>query len=313
MTAATTTTATTIGVPPQAVQTTQTTQTTQTAGQEDASAMARKRRREILVSQRQPTITTSTITSTTATTTTSTATPVVVMIPDVTISAVAISDTDEPDPKRTKKPQMKYDPEVPMTKEEAAVWRREQRRKRNRESAAASRQRQRDRISELEDEVDDWKGQYDVLMQRLASMEEQTTTANKVTIDLIDSLPSLICSPSSFSSTTNTSTIQTTITLPSTAGQEQDSATVVSDSESSEEDHKMISRPAVKITGPPIDSMLLPVSLCPDPCLSGGGAMEKNLVVETTTAPEKEPVLPSLLKDEETEFDAFLLDAVQWL
>ena len=48
---------------------------------------------------------------------------------------------------------MKYDPDVPMTKEEATVWRREQRRKRNRESAAASRQRQRDRIQELEEEV----------------------------------------------------------------------------------------------------------------------------------------------------------------
>lgn len=56
-----------------------------------------------------------------------------------------------------KKPQMRYDPSVPMTKEEAAVWRREQRRKRNRDSAAASRQRQRNRILELEGEVAEWK------------------------------------------------------------------------------------------------------------------------------------------------------------
>ena len=36
----------------------------------------------------------------------------------------------------------------------------------------------------------------------------------------------------------------------------------------------------------------------------------------TTLTPEqldKEPILPFLLKDEETELDAFLLDAVDWL
>jgi hypothetical protein len=67
-----------------------------------------------------------------------------------------------------------------------------------------------------------------------------------------------------------------------------------------------ITIPAVKITGPPIDSMMLPVSLCPDPCLSVLKEEEKKI------ENEKEE-LPCLLKDEETEFDAFLLDAVQWL
>ena len=37
-------------------------------------------------------------------------------------------------PNSKKKPQMRYDPSEPMTKEAAAVWRREQRRKRNRDS-----------------------------------------------------------------------------------------------------------------------------------------------------------------------------------
>lgn len=74
--------------------------------------------------------------------------------------------------KKGKKPQMKYDPEVPMTKEDAAVWRREQRRKRNRESAAASRQRQRDRISELEVEVDGWKDKFDSIMNKIKDLEE---------------------------------------------------------------------------------------------------------------------------------------------
>lgn len=72
-----------------------------------------------------------------------------------------------------KKPQMRYDPSVPMTKEDAAVWRREQRRKRNRDSAAASRQRQRNRISELEDEVAEWKIKFDEAMARLAKQESK--------------------------------------------------------------------------------------------------------------------------------------------
>ena len=74
--------------------------------------------------------------------------------------------------KHGKKPQMRYDPDVPMSKEETALWRREQRRKRNRESAAASRQRQRDRILELEDEVDEWKDKFNDAMERLQHLEQ---------------------------------------------------------------------------------------------------------------------------------------------
>ena len=66
---------------------------------------------------------------------------------------------------------MRYEPDVPMTKEEATAWRREQRRKRNRESAAASRQRQRDRIAELEVEVDEWKVKYQAALERLKNLE----------------------------------------------------------------------------------------------------------------------------------------------
>merc|ERR1712176_1394192 len=57
------------------------------------------------------------------------------------------------------------------TKEEAAVWRREQRRKRNRQGAAASRQRQRDRITELEGELEGWKTKYAELMAKISSLE----------------------------------------------------------------------------------------------------------------------------------------------
>lgn len=72
---------------------------------------------------------------------------------------------------KKKKPQNKYEPDVPMTKEEAAAWRREQRRKRNRESAAASRQRQRDRITELETELGEWKAKFSAVMGRLNAAE----------------------------------------------------------------------------------------------------------------------------------------------
>jgi hypothetical protein len=68
---------------------------------------------------------------------------------------------------------MKYDPEVPLSKEETSAWRREQRRKRNRESAAACRKRQRDRISELESEVSDWKAKFDEAIRKLGQIEGQ--------------------------------------------------------------------------------------------------------------------------------------------
>lgn len=70
-----------------------------------------------------------------------------------------------------KKTQVRYDPEVPMTKEQLAAWRKEARRVRNRESAAASRQRIRDRITELEGEVGQWKQKYSMAMERLQQLE----------------------------------------------------------------------------------------------------------------------------------------------
>lgn len=71
----------------------------------------------------------------------------------------------------SKKTQIRYDPDVPMGKEQLAAWRREARRVRNRESAAASRQRIRDRIAELEGEVDEWKGKYIDALARLEALE----------------------------------------------------------------------------------------------------------------------------------------------
>lgn len=71
----------------------------------------------------------------------------------------------------TKKTQVRYDPDVPMDKEQLAAWRKEARRVRNRESAAASRQRIRDRITELEGEVGQWKQKYAMAMERLEQLE----------------------------------------------------------------------------------------------------------------------------------------------
>eukprot|EP00558_Chaetoceros_sp_UNC1202_P012270 CAMPEP_0197238806 /NCGR_PEP_ID=MMETSP1429-20130617/5313_1 /TAXON_ID=49237 /ORGANISM="Chaetoceros sp., Strain UNC1202" /LENGTH=257 /DNA_ID=CAMNT_0042698065 /DNA_START=40 /DNA_END=813 /DNA_ORIENTATION=+ len=149
--------------------------------------VARKRRRQILQSQRLKTAETTTSISTI----TSPVPPAVAeseSIPDpepplkkiCTAEPPSVDSEDEQRTrtmsdasadKKTKRPQMRYEPDIPMTKDEAAVWRREQRRKRNRESAAASRQRQRDRISELEEEVDEWKDRFQAAMDRLSKLE----------------------------------------------------------------------------------------------------------------------------------------------
>lgn len=101
------------------------------------------------------------------------------------------------------KPQMKYDPDVPMTKEEATAWRRDQRRKRNRESAAASRQRQRDRIDELEAELSDWKTQFEAVQAKIRALEDDTPMEANLDPDRIGtpepviSRVSLLASPTS--------------------------------------------------------------------------------------------------------------------
>lgn len=76
------------------------------------------------------------------------------------------------DDSKSKKTQIRYDPDVPMSKDQLAAWRREARRVRNRESAAASRQRIRNRISELEEEVGEWKTKYSQAIKRLEALEQ---------------------------------------------------------------------------------------------------------------------------------------------
>lgn len=88
------------------------------------------------------------------------------------------SETDDSSKRKT---QIRYDPEVPMDKDQLAAWRREARRVRNRESAAASRQRIRNRINELEDEVGEWKTKYSQAMERLATLQQSITNDNDPT------------------------------------------------------------------------------------------------------------------------------------
>ena len=124
--------------------------------QQQAPSSARKRRRQILQTQRTK------------------SEPVtkkvcVVNEPMTHCTSSAEKNTSQ---QLKKKPQMRYDPDIPMSKYEAAAWRRDQRRKRNRESAAASRQRQRDRITVLEGEVDEWKSKFEEAMARLQKLED---------------------------------------------------------------------------------------------------------------------------------------------
>jgi hypothetical protein len=74
---------------------------------------------------------------------------------------------------RNKKTQIRYDPSIPMDKDQLAAWRREARRVRNRESAAASRQRTRGRITELEDELTSWKQKYAEAALELKTLQEE--------------------------------------------------------------------------------------------------------------------------------------------
>lgn len=81
-------------------------------------------------------------------------------------------DTDKPSPSITGiKKASRYVPGVPMTKDELKAWRKEARRVRNRESAAASRKRNKERIDELEAELDAMKSKYTAALQYIVGLE----------------------------------------------------------------------------------------------------------------------------------------------
>jgi hypothetical protein len=106
-----------------------------------------------------------------------------------------------------KRPQRKYDPEIPLSKEETSAWRREQRRKRNRESAAACRKRQRDRIAELEGEVIDWKAKFDSVVGKLGEVEGHEGAMLHV-MDIERKFPEKTCYTPDSSDTEDSMTVQ---------------------------------------------------------------------------------------------------------
>lgn len=189
----------------------------------DPSVDARKRRREILSSQRHVD-----------------ATPDELM-PSSDLLMTKSSKIEDDESSFKKKPQMKYDPDVPMTKEEAAVWRREQRRKRNRESAAASRQRQRDRIGELEAELDEWKQKYEEVLKKVRLLEERTGDSS-AEIPLTSEIDRVSTPPPEAAATVTPRASPTASKSLVTTGEEDEQ---VEDGEEEEMlPSKMISRPA---------------------------------------------------------------------
>mmetsp|Transcript_14394 Transcript_14394/g.16344 ORF Transcript_14394/g.16344 Transcript_14394/m.16344 type:complete len:314 (-) Transcript_14394:195-1136(-) len=228
---------------------------------------------------------------------------------------------------KTKKPQMRYDPEVPMTKDEAAAWRREQRRKRNRESAAASRQRQRDRISELEEEVSEWKSKYEAALARIQELEQLKESSQDEAMTNTDAPPlpqavSPCASPrpyeSSASSISDTSCDEMSLPCEESCNRP---VKLEACQEMQEENVHMkhlsekISRPAVKITGAKHEHFPLTNlesnEIIPEPCtslsLSELPSLDEILPIPVS------PVLKDLDSPDEVEFDQFLLDAAEWL
>lgn len=93
------------------------------------------------------------------------------------------------------KRQARYEPGVPMTKEELAKWRKEARRVRNRESAAASRQKTKERIDILQNQVTTLQAKYDAALQRIAELEGRAHRPPQVPFVSVPPRVSPHCSP----------------------------------------------------------------------------------------------------------------------
>ena len=116
---------------------------------------------------------------------------------DDSASSVLLVDpvTSKPKPHVTGiKKHSRYDPGVPMNREELKAWRKEARRVRNRESAAASRKKNRERIDELESEVDVLKSKYAAALQLIVDLEagvvNDSFTPHSLRQDLAAMVPS---------------------------------------------------------------------------------------------------------------------------
>lgn len=94
------------------------------------------------------------------------------------------------------KKQHRYQPGVPMTKDQLKNWRKEARRVRNRESAAASRKRNRVRIDELETEGDALKAKYAAALKYIMELEGASSDKGLFTPETLRQDLSNMVSPS---------------------------------------------------------------------------------------------------------------------
>lgn len=163
-----------------------------------SQALARKRRKEILAShkstKRQRIVESEDDTrddTTSVSGTARTTTPTKRSKPVVACKGKVI--------KSNTKYQNRYEPDVPMTKEQEAAWRKEARRQRNRESAAASRNKVRNRIHELENEVQEWKNKYASLIKRLDLLEKSPRSSSTIIPSSPNATPKTIYVPCSIS------------------------------------------------------------------------------------------------------------------
>jgi len=124
----------------------------------------------------------------------------------------------KPHNKRHKKSKhSQYKPEKDMSKEELTQWRKHQRKLRNRQSAAASRQKVRNRVHNLEEQVQLLQHKYNIVLNRLKQYEpffnenelhnEQEQPDDVVSYSVSPSLPSVVSCNDSISIDTNTNTI----------------------------------------------------------------------------------------------------------
>jgi len=111
---------------------------------------------------------------------TDTAAPAVREYPSPSSSSTTPSSLRPPPPSSkvtttsTKKHANRYDPVEPLAgPEDYTAWRRDARKKRNRESAQISRNKVRNRIQELETQVEDYKGKYLAALERIRLTTEE--------------------------------------------------------------------------------------------------------------------------------------------
>jgi len=217
-------------------------------------------------------------------------------------SSVSSSSSSNSSSRKKRPTQMRYDPEVPMTKEEAAAWRREARRVRNRQSAAASRQKTRDRIEELEAEVDCWQLKFAELEAKVRAYEVQNSV--KVVKENAAQPQQTANSSVSVDAEVSDSVMASAATLIDLSPVLSAATKIEGDEgvpvEKMEQHLNMISRPAVKIADVVSSSMQIP-PLLPDLPVVSVVDTAPNVVIASDASTD-------VITDEE-DLDEFLMDA----